>query len=219
MRNVIKKLVHLLVKGIEHVKGFHLPEELPLNVKLAFLFNYYEKETTDYIRANIRSHTSHDRALDIGAHVGYYARLLSPLVERVYAFEPNERNYALLVKNTAKYKNIVAIRAAVSDFDGMSDFFSVPTSTFRHSLIDEGATVKTRVRTLTIDSLDIPFVCFVKIDVEGAEDAVLRGMERTMFLWKPLVIAEMTTGAYNSPHKPIGRIFGHKWNKRNYIVA
>ncbi len=60
--------------------------------------------------------------IDVGANIGYYntlqfAKLVGPTVSRVYAFEPDPDNFALLRKNVAQngYANVVCIQKAVSD--------------------------------------------------------------------------------------------------------
>lgn len=61
--------------------------------------------------------------LDIGAHIGYYAAYLAPLVRRAYAFEPDARNFRGLRENAGIARNIEVVEAAVSSKDGMADFF------------------------------------------------------------------------------------------------
>ncbi len=46
------------------------------------------------------------------------------------------------------------------------------------------------IRMLTLDSLDLQDVDFIKVDVEGFEENVLRGGEATLATWRPIVIVE-----------------------------
>lgn len=46
-------------------------------------------------------------------------------------------------------------------------------------------------------------VAFVKIDVEGAEAAVLRGMSRTLRAWRPVVVFECMPGDLRNCHPPL----------------
>jgi FkbM family methyltransferase len=126
-----------------------------------------------------------DWVLDIGANVGYYTMRLSGLVGRegrVFAFEPIAATAEILgfAARFAPYENITIFNTAVSDRpellrfsignnkDGLPDYF-----TARATESGERAVFAT-----TIDSLAFPQrVSFVKIDTEGAENAVLRGME------------------------------------------
>lgn len=216
MRKLLKKLAHRVVKILESIRGFYIPTRLPLRTKLAFLFGNYEKETSRFIRRTVKGGV----AFDIGAHIGYYSRLLSPLVDTVYAFEPEPNNFALLVKNTERYKNVVPINMAVSDQTGMQDFFLVKDSTFRHSLVNEGDCERISVDTTSLDLFaklkNISNVSFIKIDVEGYEEKVLEGMKEAIQKYHPLIIAEMPT---NDKYTAVSATIGRKGLVRNYILV
>jgi FkbM family methyltransferase len=125
--------------------------------------------------------------VDGGAHIGYFSLLAARRVGpdgRVYAFEPAPENFDLLARNIAlnHYRNVVPVRKAVSDHEGVEIFFLHPDSV-AHSLIAETfgrprATIQ--VETTTLDSFFAaqrwPAVHLVKLDIEGAEPAALDGM-------------------------------------------
>jgi FkbM family methyltransferase len=127
--------------------------------------------------------------VDIGAHVGYYTLLAAKQAGpngKVYAFEPEQGNHALLQKNieTNGYNNVVATRMAVSDRRGSSTLFLTALDSGRHSMYHHGLPERgsVPVETTTLDSFleseGWPHVDLIKIDVEGAEIAVLDGMPR-----------------------------------------
>lgn len=215
MRRILKKAAHTLARVLERAEDFRLPNELPIKTKLAFLTGTYEAETSRFIRSHVRGGI----ALDVGAHIGYYSRLLSPLVDVVYAFEPDPRNYALLKENTKRFKNIIPLNFAVSDESGEQPFFLVKNSTFRHSLIDEGGGERIAVKTVALDEmpeLKDKRVSFVKIDVEGHEQSVLRGMTEVIAVSHPLIVAEMPL---NDRYTPVSANIGGKRKVRNYLVS
>lgn len=214
MRKIFKNLTHGLVKILERMKAFDVPDTLPLRTKLAFLFGTYEKETSHFIR----SHVKGDIAIDVGAHIGYYSRLLSPLVDTVYAFEPDPTNYAFLVENVKQHTNVIPLNVAISDKIDQQQFFLVKNSTFRHSLVNEGECESIMVNTTTLDNfmaLKGQRVSFVKIDVEGHEQNVLAGMKNIIENYHPLIIAEMPI---NEAHTPVSPAIGRMGLVRNYIV-
>ena len=129
--------------------------------------------------------------VDVGAHVGYYTLLAAKQVGpkgKVYAFEPESANYALLEENIGLngYQNIVTIKSAVSSRSGSSTLYLTALdngrhSTYHHDLPENGSEV---VKATTLDAFlegeEWPRVDLVKMDVEGAEEDVFQGMERLL---------------------------------------
>jgi FkbM family methyltransferase len=139
-----------------------------------------------------------DWVLDIGANVGCYTYRLSALVGRdgrVFAFEPITATAEILafVVRCAAHDNVTIFNAAVSDKHellrfsmeknehGLPDYFTARAT--------EGGT--RGAFSLSIDALALPSrVSFVKIDVEGSERAVLRGMETLIERDRPVLAIE-----------------------------
>ena len=129
-------------------------------------------------------------AIDVGAHIGYYTRILSKLVGvqgRVIAFEPSPENFPVLSQNitSLSYKNIELYDYAVDDKNAIGQLHISPGHS-NHSLIagytEEQGIVN--VKTVTLDAFladrNIREVDFIKIDVEGNEPHVLAGMKNTL---------------------------------------
>lgn len=146
----------------------------------------FETGTTKLFEGTLKSGNC---VLDIGANVGYFTLLAARLVGpegRVYAFEPEPGNYAVLVKNLGLngYKNVDAIPKAVSSETGEAQLILSGLDSGFHSLahlnLPERGTVS--VETITIDSFlqerGWPHVDLVKIDIEGWEVAALDGMDQ-----------------------------------------
>jgi FkbM family methyltransferase len=128
-------------------------------------------------------------ALDVGANVGAYAVLLGQWVGaagRVYAFEPSPAAFDGLVRHiglNAQAGVVTAVPAAVADQDGTGAL--IVAGTAGESRLAGGAEsdAAVRVQTLTIDGFcarEAVQPSFIKIDVEGAELAVLRGARETI---------------------------------------
>src|SRR5712692_81229 len=91
---------------------------------LRVLLSTYEREQTALFRRAVRPG---DVVFDIGAHAGYYTLLASALVGptgKVFAFEPDTRNYRMLEKQIAinRCSNVVLSSSAVSDSNGVAQF-------------------------------------------------------------------------------------------------
>jgi FkbM family methyltransferase len=139
-----------------------------------------------------------DTFVDVGANVGFYARMASVLVGesgRVFAFEPLSSALRLSKMNTESLTNVVVDARALSDHNGEADFhvrYQGDTS----SLLPGDAGSRVRVGVTTLDARLLSEgvaptrVDFIKIDVEGAELSVLRGATKTIEKYQPLVYFE-----------------------------
>ncbi|MQF66927.1 FkbM family methyltransferase [SAR202 cluster bacterium AD-802-F09_MRT_200m] len=148
--------------------------------------------------------------IDVGAHVGYYTLLAAKQVGptgNVFSFEPNQDNHALLLKNVELngYDNVVVNNLAVSDRIGASELYLTALDSGRHSMFHHGlpergvATVNTTTLDAFLESQGWPHIDLIKIDVEGAEQTVLRGMTRLLESSGNLkLIIELNPGMLNS---------------------
>ena len=138
-------------------------------------------------------------ALDVGANVGHYTHRLSALAGaegRVYAFEPVPAAFELLAANARHFPhaNVTLLNLAASDRSGTVCMRvpSFPTGLpdyYDASVAD--ADTGLQVACAPIDSLPIPGpVRLAKIDVEGHEMAVLRGMRWLLECDRPTLIVE-----------------------------
>lgn len=122
--------------------------------------------------------------IDVGAHAGYYTLLAARAVGdkgRVFAFEPEPSNYKLMLKNIQlnNYRNVIPVKKAVTNITGPIKLFLAEDAS-GHSTVGDNR----HQRAIIVDSttLDDFFAAryehihIIKIDVEGAEDAVLQGM-------------------------------------------
>lgn len=155
----------------------------------------YERKYVDFFCSRIEEG---DVVLDVGAYIGYFSLLASKRVSaegRVYSFEPIPRNYERLMRNVKvnQANNIRAYNLGLSDRDETSSF-SVPREMpAESSLAGSWAEISGGIK-LTKDTVKarlMPFDQFykdvglskvdvVKIDVDGAELKVLKGMKNTL---------------------------------------
>ncbi len=138
--------------------------------------------------------------IDAGAHIGKYSILFSDFYEKIYAFEPEPTNFSILKDNIQLNhldNKIIPLQLALSDKIGMIDFYLSPYSV-THSLKNlDKQFGKIYVNTTTFDifvrNFKIPLenISCIKIDVEGAEDLVLKGMANSLFFLRSKIIIEI----------------------------
>ncbi len=158
-----------------------------------------------------------DCVVDIGANIGVYTKRCSELVGkngRVIAFEPVPETFALLTSNVQRFgfANVTLINAAVSDESalvGMSmPTFDTGLKNFYQACVVQGMDRQTdglQVMTVRLDSLRIPQrVALVKIDVEGHEASVLRGMTDLLHRDYPSLIVETSSPAVEANLRSMG---------------
>jgi FkbM family methyltransferase len=151
-------------------------------------------------------------ALDLGANVGFFTLVSAALVGRegkVVAFEPLPQNAEALRRNVAinDLDQVAVVEAAVSDAEGHADL-TIGPSDQQASLTVQRSSEHIRVPTVTIDDemrrRDL-VPTFVKIDVEGAEDASLIGAAHTLRHCRPVVLCEVHTDRPSLEH-PVPRL-------------
>jgi FkbM family methyltransferase len=146
-----------------------------------------------------------DRCIDVGANVGRYTLRMSELVGpsgHVIAFEPLTRSFDLLTHFVEKgrYGNITLLNAAATDRSGLvaitPDFnqpkipyiFHTNTATSISKPSDGTSEHKLGLR---IDALGLPWsIKLIKVDVEGHELAVCKGMTGIIQRDHPVLIVE-----------------------------
>lgn len=134
-------------------------------------------------------------ALDIGAHVGLWARVLASSFEQVHAWEPVFHD--ILKLNVANLTNVTVYPVALGNLNGIVGFHKA-TENSGNSRI--APTINAAVAIHRLDDLwnpdtdGISVADFIKIDVEGYEHAVIQGAELFIKASKPVMVVEQKTG-------------------------
>lgn len=144
-------------------------------------------------------------AYDVGANIGYTAILLAVAGGRhaqVFAFEPLPENLTRLrshIELNDLQHRVRVIPAAVGDHAGRESFLvhasagmgKLDGSGGRQASYAEAVIVETLVLDEFVWGYGNPPPSLVKIDVEGGEEKVVRGMGRILKETRPVILVEM----------------------------
>ena len=152
------------------------------------LLGTYEPEQSGLFRQHIRTG---DQVLDIGAAAGYYTLLSAKMVGntgRVVSFEPDPNNLQFLRSHVEQNRldQVTILPIALADETGTARFGG-GTGTGTGRLCNDGPT-EVAVRRLDDVAAEMDLrPRHLKIDVEGAEMAVLRGGQRLIEKYRPTI--------------------------------
>ena len=150
---------------------------------------YYEPQETALLRWLLKPGMIF---VDVGANWGYFTLLAAHLVGghgRVLSLEPDPRMFRLLEQNVQMnhLTHAAALQIAAADetatlrmqgFDTEQGNWGLSRLTSEPTLASDAFEVSARPLDELLDEQGVDQVDLVKIDVEGAEDLVLRGMSR-----------------------------------------
>jgi|TARA_R110000824_G_scaffold4975_1_gene23309 FkbM family methyltransferase len=130
-----------------------------------------------------------DVVVDVGANLGEYTEYFSSCLKgsgTIYSIELHPNTYQSLLSRFSTKPNIKIFNNAVSDTNGEITYY-LGIDSFQHNIIGHDMGYKDRpvggtVEAITLDSLlaNEDKVRLIKIDVEGAELSVLKGMSSTI---------------------------------------
>ena len=191
-----ERRTYTVLSGIN--KGFKIFASA--KAELSLIFGSFEPQTQIIIKHFV---SPGDVVFDIGANVGYFTLSCSKLVGekgKIYSFEAIPKTAEILEKNCLlnSLKNITLYKKAVSDKKEKLTFL-IPDHGKNHTMASmvwhkEDCSVK----KVSVDSIVIDYnsdlsklsPSFIKIDVEGAEAFVLKGMKSMLQNNSPIIFIE-----------------------------
>ncbi|QMU28237.1 FkbM family methyltransferase [Adhaeribacter radiodurans] len=219
MRKLFLNLLKIFNPGTIKIRHHYTHQPFFLDTFMHKGYWYHGKnrelDTMDFFRDCI---TPGSTVIEVGAHIGYVSQYLSSLTGetgKVLIFEPGINNIPYLQRNIAKLNNVELIQKAVSDKNGVANFYLENLTGQNNSLINDyqrfnaalansGVKVSKKtveVETVSLDSYLKQFylnasINFIKMDIEGAELFALTGMTETLTKHKPNLMIEVTVNDY-----------------------
>jgi FkbM family methyltransferase len=138
--------------------------------------------------------------LDIGANFGYHTITMGILTKgcgKVFSFEPMRLFYHQVNANAHlnELLNVQVFNNAVGDTE---EYVFIPEpNIFSNKYVNHGDTSITKndkgqqVKMVIIDSVKLPTINFIKLDVQGCELPVLKGAKNKILKDKPVMIVEI----------------------------
>ena len=198
----LRKLVLLFLKKTSKditIKNPYTNKNFRINTFNHKGYWYYgktrEEKTTKAIYSLIKKG---DIILEIGGHLGFISHLYSDLIGEtgfLYIFEPGENNIPYIRDNIKSLKNVELIEKGCADKSGSFDFYEDQFTGQNNSLFNdyeglitnskfqilEAKQLKRIIEVITLDefikSRNIN-IQHIKIDVEGAELLVIKGLKK-----------------------------------------
>lgn len=142
------------------------------------------------LREALRFVTEFGCAIDGGAHVGTWSKLMAEAFEKVVAFEPAADTFECLLENLKAFEQVqcepYALGAESGGVSMVLDAANEARSNTGGRRIQAGGDIPTR----TIDSYQLQRVGFIKLDIEGSEPMALQGATDTITRCRPIVLFE-----------------------------
>lgn len=172
----------------------------------------YEPQVTKKILENLRDDSTF---LDIGANIGYYTNLCGTVLKkgRVLSFEPIKRLYEQNRKSIGKnnLKNVKIFNFGCGTKYETKSIYINDENVAGASLIKKkyrlekkgGSEYLEKVNLVRLDNFlkNEEKIDFVKIDVEGFEYCVLKGMKKILKKFRPKIIIEFSSYTYEKQKK------------------
>jgi len=173
------------------------------NALSRLIYNGFESDELEFTRKYLRDG---DIFLDIGCNIGLFSLTAAPVVGdmgKVICFEPSPITFTRLLENISLngFKNISPINIGLSDKDAVLKFNISNNgydawNTFAPSVelekLQESINIEVSTLDKQMDYLEKETISWVKIDVEGWENLVLKGGERLFKDFDPVVMIEFT---------------------------
>ena len=189
--------------------------------RYVYYFGIWEPNVHAFLRARLQPG---DTFIDVGANIGYFTLLAAKLVGpqgRVVAIDASTLAFEQLKANVARNRMESVVRcvhAAASDSEGIATLYAGQEDNIgTASIIREAGKTSEKVRSLPLEALLLPAeICaarVIKIDVEGAERLVLKGMESVLSRLRPdgEIVMEITP-ELNGGDSILQILAGHGWN-------
>lgn len=178
-------------------------------------FGLYEREILEFTLSLLKK-IPNPIILDVGANIGNHSLAFSLIANKVYAFEPTSIIFNMLENNITlnNITNVITINVGLSDICTQKDIHIYTLNNIGASSleIDSNDSINETVKLITGDSFieqqAIKKLDFIKMDIEGHELFAIKGLQKTIETFRPIVIMEWGNNiAHFSQHNALEKLF------------
>jgi FkbM family methyltransferase len=164
-----------------------------------------------HLEAALRHVTNFTVAIDGGAHVGTWSKVLATRFARVIAIEPSPDTFACLEWNLtqAGCANVERRSVALGEAPGVVTMALDAANAARANTGARFARAGGSIPVQTIDSWQLESVGFLKLDIEGSEPMAIEGARETIARCRPIVLFEdkrLWSRHFGLPKDAVGRL-------------
>ncbi|MDE0305342.1 MAG: FkbM family methyltransferase [Albidovulum sp.] len=202
-------MIRQIANHIAKVRIFKLSEEYLTEYPQLAIFSYdnisnyiqlrgrYENDELTYLENHIFPRLKPGICLDIGANIGNHSVAFAPFFQKVIAFEPNPRTFMLLAINADLYENIEPLNLGASStsaiVEAKQSLQNIGATSVKYTKERKGSVVEFKL--VPIDDVKVVQasepITFIKLDVEGHELQALKGAEKTIRKYRPIIAMEV----------------------------
>lgn len=159
---------------------------------MVYFFGSYEAGMLRFLQRLIQQLGDAPCFWDIGANCGQHTIFVAGLGARVEAFEPFAPVREKLTVNASLNKGLAINIHPVALSDSAGNAFFAPPDNENLGTGHLASAGAVSVPTMRGDDVPAPAPAIIKIDVEGHEGAVLRGLARTINASRPIILCEFS---------------------------
>jgi len=209
LNDPLRAFPYYILAAVSHLKPFkiswktlwgdlmtgYLPE-----ANTFYYYGYCEANLTTFLLRFLKEGSTF---IDIGAHIGFYSMFASRLLGKsgkVYSFEPTPWTFKLLKENTDGMDNVSISNVGASDSEGEISFHDYgPGYGAYNSGSSEGTMLSFKPKEITAKTVRLDSFFrqkgirpdFIKLDAEGLEYKILKGLTETLRTSRPIITLEM----------------------------
>lgn len=174
----------LVTYAHDYIGSFIAVDGLFEKIELTCLIEYLKKNHPSIFLKTL---------VDVGANIGNHSIFFSKFFKNVVAYEAHSEIFEVLNLNVRKFPNIDAVNIGLSDQSGSLKIQTDHSNMGASRIKPEAPTLASEAVTLEKGDnllMAVKDIGLIKIDVEGMEINVLKGLKETIETHRPIIVFE-----------------------------